>query len=188
MYETKAREDYTTFCVLNTLVMIWVYPEPSTALQQNLFSFKKEKCQQMVLWRLLEGQREQETKFPKKPFVSEMTGLVHPGRTQQLCSTYKCHIFANVVRLLRYLGEICLLDLLITVLLFGHIASASFILKKCSCCISSAHGSQADKKYLYFIGHVTPIWSATASFLFRPFNLLLFLFCFACCLCIQKVE
>lgn len=67
------------FVSLNTPVMIWVYPEPSTDLQQNLFSFKDEKCQQMVVWKLLEGQREQETKFPKKHFVSETTVLVHPG-------------------------------------------------------------------------------------------------------------
>lgn len=59
------------FVSLNSLVMIWVHPEPRTDLQHNLFSFKYEKCPQMVFWRLLEGQKEKETKFSKKHFVQK---------------------------------------------------------------------------------------------------------------------
>lgn len=57
------------FVSLNSLVMIWVHPETSTDLQHNLFPFKYEKRQQTVFGRLLEGQKEKETRFPKKRFV-----------------------------------------------------------------------------------------------------------------------
>lgn len=185
--ESKAREDSARFCFPE-------YPSCDGSLHRAKHvtttkicsSFKKGKCQQMVLSRLLERQRKQETEslsFRDNSVGSSQQSLAvvlhvqtHAAFLQMFLNCLGNCLFLNC------LGEMCLLDLFITIFLFGHVVSGSFTLKMQSLHLLCSQITGKEEMSLFCRARYSHLICYGFSFISLPSTL----FCFACCVCIQK--